>query len=90
MGKTIAILSGGFDVTVTSVQILPIDPGRRELTIVNDGANVVYLNFGTSAASAGNGVRLNAAGGSYTTNNWEGPVQAIALTATTRVTIAAF
>jgi hypothetical protein len=63
--------------------------GRREVTIVNDGANVVYLNFGTSAV-ANAGVRLNAAGGSYTTNNWEGTVRGIASRPPRVVTVAEF
>lgn len=86
MSKTTAGPTAFVDVTTASTPVLPQNLGRRELTVVNDGANVIYLAFG-KAATANNGCRLNAAGGSYTTNNWQGAVNAIALTATTRLCV---
>jgi hypothetical protein len=89
MSKTTAGSTTAVSVGTTDTAILPANLGRREVTIVNDGANVVYLSFGT-AAVANAGVRLNAAGGSYTTNNWEGTIRGIAVTAASVVTVAEF
>lgn len=86
MSKTTAGSTTNVDVLVTNTAVLPANPGRRELTVVNDGANVVYLAFGRPA-TANSGCRLNAGGGSFTTNNWAGAVNAIALTATTRLCV---
>lgn len=89
MSKTSAGGTVGIDVLVTDTVVLPLNVGRREVTIVNDGANIVYLSFGV-AATANSGVRLNASGGSYTTNNWQGKINGIALTGTTHVTVCEF
>jgi hypothetical protein len=69
--------------------------GRRELTIVNDHATqVVYLALNTTdgttvpAAVANSGIRLNAAGGSWTTNFYKGPVAAISVGGTSVLTVA--
>jgi hypothetical protein len=75
----------GVSVAVTDTLILAQNLGRREVTIVNDGANVVYLALG-AAAVANAGIRL-AAGASYTTNLWEGTIRGIALTGATNVTL---
>jgi hypothetical protein len=90
MSKTTAGPVTFISVGTTDTAILPANLGRREVTIVNDGANVVYLSFGTGAAVANAGVRLNAAGGSYTTNNWEGAIRGIAVTAASVLTVAEF
>lgn len=74
----------GVDVLVTDTAVLAADLGRRELTIVNEGANKIYLALGATAV-AGQGIAL-AAGGSYTTNLWQGTVRAIALVGTTHIT----
>jgi hypothetical protein len=76
-------------VATTSTAVLPQNLGRRELTICNDGANIVYLGLGPTAATS-NGIRLAASGGSYTTNLWKGAVSAIAVTGTTVITVAEF
>jgi len=89
MSKTTAGGTTAVNVGTTDTAILGQNLGRREVTIVNDGANVVYLSFGT-AAVANAGVRLNAGGGSYTTNNWEGMIRGIAVTAASVVTVAEF
>lgn len=89
MSKYVSGSVTAISVGTTDTPILPNNQGRREVTIVNDGANVVYLSFGR-AASASNGVRLNAAGGSWSSNNWGGPINGIAVTAATVVTVAEF
>lgn len=90
MSKTTAGPTTAVSVATTDTPVLASNLGRREVTIVNDGANVVYLSFGTGAATANAGVRLNAAGGSYTTNNWQGAIRGIAVTAASVVTVAEF
>jgi hypothetical protein len=40
-----------------------------EVTIVNDGASPVYLNVNGGAAKMGEGIRINAEGGTYKANN---------------------
>lgn len=81
-------------VTTSSTAIVSADPGRREITIVNDGANIVYLALQSSGSAptavANSGIRLNASGGSYTTNLFEGAIAGIALTASCVVTVANF
>lgn len=90
MSKTTAGPTTAVSVATTDTPILPQNIGRREITIVNDGANVVYLSFGTGAAAANAGVRLNAAGGSWSSNNWQGAIRGIAVTAASVVTVAEF
>lgn len=89
MSKTTSGSVTAVSVATSDTVILAVNTGRREVTIVNDGANVVYLSFGRPAV-ASNGVRLNASGGSYTTNSWEGSINGIALTGATVVTVAEF
>lgn len=88
MSKTTAGSVTAVSVATSTTAIVGQNLGRRELTIVNDGANIVYLALG-STATANNGIRL-AAGASYTTNLWQGPVSGIALTGATVVTVAEF
>lgn len=84
-GPTTAVTLG-----VASSTILATNVGRREVTIVNDDAtNVVYLGFGR-AATLNNGVRLNAAGGSFSTTNWEGTITGISAAGTPVVTVTEF
>lgn len=89
MSKTTSGSTTSVSVGLADTAILPQNIGRREVTIVNDGANTVYLSFGR-AATASNGVRLNANGGSYSTNNWEGAINGIALVGASVVTVAEF
>jgi hypothetical protein len=88
MSRDTAITNTGVSVGTGDTAILPLDRGRRELTIVNDGANVVYLALGATAA-ANSGIRL-AAGASYTTNLWEGTVRGIAPAGATNVTVCVY
>jgi hypothetical protein len=88
VSKTTSGSTTAVSVALTDTSILALNTGRREVTLVNDGANVVYLSFGRAAA-ANNGVRL-AAGASYTTNNWTGSINGIALVGATVITVAEF
>jgi hypothetical protein len=87
MSKTTAA-NTAVSVATSDTAILPQDQGRRELTIVNDGANVVYLALG-AAAVLNSGIRL-AAGASYTTNMWQGTVRGVAATGATNVTVCTY
>lgn len=80
--------------TAGGVSLAAANPSRCEITIVNDGANVVYLALNTTdgtstpTATTTSGIRLNASGGSWTSNAYIGPVAAIAVTGATNVTVA--
>jgi hypothetical protein len=89
MSKTTAGPTTAVSVLVTNTPVLALNQGRRSVTIVNDSANIVYLGLGVPA-TANNGVRLNASGGSWSETQWEGSVNAIALTGTSVVTVAEF
>jgi hypothetical protein len=89
-GKT----SGTGTVGGTTALLVAGNISRRELTIVNDHATqLVYLAINTTdgtstpTAALNSGLRLNAAGGSWTTNAYKGPVAAIASGASTGVTV---
>lgn len=96
MSSTAARTSGAVTVGTSSVALIGANIGRREITICNDHATqVVYLMLATNAdvlptAVANQGIRLNAAGGSWTSNMWDGAVAAIASGADTPVTVVEF
>lgn len=69
-------------VTTSTTAVVAANPRRVEVTLVNDGANVIYLGLG-QAAVANKGIRLAASGGSYTTSAFNGAINAIAVTGTT-------
>jgi len=58
--------AGGFPrtyaITDASQLVVPVDENRVWVSLVNDGANPIYLNFG-EAAIANSSYRLNANGG---------------------------
>ena len=92
----LAKTSGTVSVGAASGVVVASNISRRELTIVNDHATqIVYLALNTTDGSGGTtptaalntGIRLNAAGGSWTTNAYKGPVAAIATGAATGVTV---
>lgn len=95
-----AFASGAVSVLTTSTVVAVNNPARAEINVVNDGVNVVYLAFATANASDGtptaptavanSGIRLNPAGGSWSSTAYSGPVAAIAVTGTTAVTVAEF
>lgn len=71
----------------TSTQVAAAFPGRVEITICNDHATqIVYLSLGV-AATANSGIRINAAGGSYTTRSYSGAIFAIATGSATGVLV---
>lgn len=88
MGRTTALTNAAVAVATSDTLVLAQNLGRREVTICNDGANVVYLTLGATAV-VGTGVRL-AAGASYTTNLWEGSIRGIAVTGATNVSVAEY
>lgn len=76
-------------VATTDTLIAVANPGRQEITVVNNGANPVYLRLGTGTAAAGAvGIRLNASGGSWTTNVYRGQIRGYADTGATDVLVA--
>lgn len=79
-GKAVAV--GG-----TTAEVAAANPDRAEITVQNDHATqVVYLALG-AAAVLNEGIRLNAAGGSWTSNAYTGAVNAIATGAATGVLV---
>lgn len=86
--------SGAVSALITTTTVVAANISRRELTIVNDHATqVVYLALNTTDGStvptavANSGLRLNAAGGSWTTNAYKGPVAAISVGGTSVLTV---
>lgn len=84
---TTAVTIGG-----SSAPVVAKNVGRKEITICNDHATqVAYLAFpqddSTPTAALNAGIRLNAAGGSWTSNVWDGAVYAIATGAGTVLTV---
>ena len=74
-------------VGTSSVEVAADNPDRAEIVVQNDHATqVVYLSLGGTAV-ANNGIRLNAAGGSWTSNSYTGAVSAIATGAATTVLV---
>lgn len=69
-----------------SATVVPANPGRVEVTICNDHATqILYLALGPTAVVS-TGIRVNAAGGSYTTTSYTGIITAIATGAGTVAT----
>lgn len=99
----LAATCGFVNVGTSTTVVLGNNPGRAEVTVVNDGANVVYLQLATAYATpapfAGDqvpaaptavlnqGIRLNATGGSWTSKAYTGPLAGIAVTGATNVTV---
>ena len=76
-------------VTNTSSQILAASSSRTYAAITNDGANVVYLSFGSTAV-AGSGIRLSTSSAPYEINSenlYPGAIYAITPTGTSTVSI---
>ena len=89
----IAKTSGAVSVGTSSTTVLNSNDNRIEVTITNDGSNVIYLQLNTTdgttvpTAVASQGIRLAASGGSWTSNAYTGAVAGIALTGATNVTV---
>lgn len=96
MSAFAATQSGTVTAAATSTAIAGDNAGRSEITVVNDdAAQIVYLKLATArgvapTAVVGQGVRLNAAGGSWSSNRWKGAVAAIASGAGAALTISEF
>lgn len=96
MSSTVARVSTTGTAGVASAPVAAQQIGRREITIVNDHATqIIYLQLATAegvapTAVVGQGIRLNAAGGSWTSNMWDGAIACIATGATTLYTIVDF
>lgn len=99
----VAFTSGVVPVLVTTTVVVGNNPARTEITVVNTSANIIDLAFATAesgtapaptiptapTAVAGSGLRL-AAGASWTSQSYTGPIAAIAQTATSNLTVAEF
>jgi hypothetical protein len=96
MGALVAAKSGTGVAGTGSAVVATEYSGRREITVVNDHATqIIYLQLATTGGIAptavvGQGIRINAAGGSWTSNAWDGAVACIATGAATNYTIAEF
>jgi hypothetical protein len=83
---TAATPASSATIGTSSANVVPANPSRVEVTICNDHATqVAYLSLGGTAV-ASTGIRLNAAGGSYTTRGFTGAINAIATGASTVLT----
>lgn len=81
--------SSAITVQTSSTLVTATSTARSYLAIVNDGSNVVYLNFDDKAAVANSGVRLNANGGTLELNSenlYKGAIRAIASGGTSVIT----
>lgn len=58
---------GNFALTTTAVVIAQNDPERASLTIINNGAEAVYVNI-SAAPTAAASIIIPPSGGSYTVN----------------------
>jgi len=68
----------------TTTAVLATKPERKSATLVNDSDEVIYLALGGTAVM-NQGIRLNAAGGSYevnATNLYTGAISAICASGT--------
>ena len=72
-------------VSTTSAVVVPANTNRKLVTIVNRGASICYLNFGSTALPNA-GISLNPGGSSYTLNvreiNYKGAISAIVASGT--------
>ncbi len=76
--KDVAELPGGVvAVGTTSTLVLGQNSDAAERTIINDSDTTIYLRLAATGAAVGQGMRLNANGGSYSTEAYLGPVSAI-------------
>lgn len=92
--SNVAKTCGQVSVGAASATIVQANNARSEITICNDHATqVAYLMLNTTdgttvpTALANQGIRLSAAGGSWTSNAYTGPIAAIATGAATVLTV---
>lgn len=86
----VALASSFVTVGATSTVVVGNHPARVEIVLVNDSANTIYLQLATAndatspgaptapTAVSGQGIRLNANGGAWTSVAYTGPIAAIA------------
>lgn len=96
MSAIVAAQSGTKVASGTSSAAAVENIGRREITICNDHATqILYVQLAViggvaPTAVVGQGIRLNAAGGSWTSNAWDGAVAVIATGGSSNYTIVEF
>jgi hypothetical protein len=66
------VTNGSVTIGTSSTEILDALAARKYFVIVNDSDETIYISLG--AATVGDGIRLNANGGSYTDDMWTGAV----------------
>ncbi len=89
MSKAIVLETTSLSVTTASLELLAPQPMRSFLFLQNEGANDIYVRFGTTAAVADTtSHKIAASGGTLTVHTpGTGAIQAIAVTAATVLTI---
>lgn len=90
--RDVAKTSSAVSVATSSTVVAIANPDRQEIVVVNDGANIIYLQLSTvpgvaPTAVANQGARIAAGGGSWSSAVYTGPVAAIALTGATVMTV---
>ena len=70
----------------SSTEIVDALSTREELVIINDSDETIYLGLG-GLAVANRGIRLNANGGSFSTDSWTGAVNGICASGSKNVTV---
>lgn len=80
-GSTVLVLAA------SSTPVAAANPARAEITIVNDGANPVYLRLSDTGAVINSGIRLNANGGAWTSSAYTGAISARASVGDTAVVV---
>jgi hypothetical protein len=79
-------------VGATSTAILTAKSGRTGAILTNDSDEIIYLGLGAAAVS-NEGIRLNAAGGSYEINSsnlYKGAINAICASGTKNLAVVEF
>ena len=85
-------VSTGITIGTSSVDALDASSGRVYAVLVNDSANPIYLSLNGAAAVVGQGIRLNANGGSYEinlSNQYIGQINAISGSSNSNLTVTA-
>ena len=79
-------VSHGISIGSSSTEILDALSDRMGFVVVNDSDETIYIALGVSAV-AGRGIRLNANGGYFSTEIWQGTVNGICASGSKMVTI---
>jgi len=78
--------SGKVSVGNTSTSVLASNGSRKSFAVVNDSDEEIYLNL-SGTAVMNEGVRLNASGGNFSTDQYTGAVTAICSSGTKNLTV---